>query len=67
MANLMEGLIEETNRCRELVRVYEELPNGVGRIGATLIKQDIAAAEAAMGSGDVVGMVKAYQALKDCN
>jgi hypothetical protein len=66
MANLMDGLIEQCNRCRELVAEYQGLPNGVGTIGAMLIEHDIKVAERAMGSGDVVQMLAAYETLKGC-
>ena len=60
--NLMQGLIQETNRAREVLGEYEKIPEG--KLGAMLIKQDIAAAEAAMGSGDVVAMLAAYERVK---
>lgn len=60
--NLMEGLIEETNRCREVAKLYDAIPTGF--IGAALIRQDIAFAEKAMGTGDVIMMLQAYEKLK---
>lgn len=64
MANLMEGLINEMNRCRELLKEYEKIPEGV--FGAAMIKQDIKNAEEAITENDVVKMLTAYQALKEC-
>lgn len=64
MANLMEGLINEMNRCRELLKEYEAIPEGV--FGAAMIKQDIKNAEEAITENDVVKMLTAYQALKEC-
>ena len=60
MTNLMQGLLDQMNRCREVLSEYERIPEGA--IGAMLIKQDIANAEAAIASGDVVQMVRAYAA-----
>jgi hypothetical protein len=65
LMNLMEGLIAEANRCRELVKEYEAI-GPAGAIGALLIKQKIQDAERAMGSGDVLDMLKAYEGLKGC-
>ena len=48
MANLIEGLLEEMNRCREVLKQYEQIPTGA--FGAMMIKQDIANAKAAMGA-----------------
>lgn len=61
--NLMEGLIAETNRCREVVKLYDAIPTGA--FGAAMIRQDIAFAEQAMGSGDVIAMMEAYKRLKE--
>ena len=63
--NLMEGLIEQANRCREVLKEYEKIPEGA--FGAMMIRQDIANAEAAMASGDVIKMLAAYEALKGVN
>ena len=60
--NLMEGLIEECNRNRELKKVYNEIPTGA--MGAALIQSDIDRAEKAMGTGDVVEMLEIYNTMK---
>jgi hypothetical protein len=63
--NLMEGLLNQMNRCRELVKLYESIgPTGV--FGKAMIEQDIKQAEKAIGGGDVVEMVAAYKALEGC-
>lgn len=63
--NLMEGLINELNRVRELLKDYEEIgPAGI--FGATMLKQDIKKAEKAISSGDVIQMLLAYNSLKEC-
>ncbi len=63
--NLMEGLLREMNRCRELIMAYESI-GPAGAFGRAMIKQDIANAEKAIGSGDVVAMVGAFKALQAC-
>ena len=60
--NLMEGMIEELNRNRELLKEYEAIPQGV--FGAAMIKKDIEDAEKAMGGGDVIEMLSCYETLK---
>ena len=64
MSNLMEGLLSEMNRCRELIKRYEEIPTGA--FGATMIKQTISNAEKAIGGGDVSEMLKAFNDLQSC-
>jgi hypothetical protein len=66
MPNLVEGLLEQMNRCRELAIQYDALPDNVGAFGAAMIKQDIENAEKAMSSGDTVEMLRCYEALKGC-
>jgi len=62
--NLLDGLREELNRCRELLRIYEGIP--AGQFGAAMIRKDIEEGEAAISSGDVVRMISSYKSLKDC-
>ena len=53
------------NRCREVLKQYEQITEGA--FGAMMIRQDIKNAEAAMASGDVVEMLAAYNALEGVN
>ena len=62
MPNLMQGLIEELNRNRELLKEYEKIPTGA--FGATMIRKDIVDAEKVIGTGDVIEMLKCYEMLK---
>lgn len=64
MANLIDGLQEEMNRCRELLKVYEAIP--AGAFGALMIRQIILKAEKSISSGDVIEMLRALQELKEC-
>ena len=66
MANLMEGLIEEISRNKELLEGYKEV-GPVGEFGFAGISADIKAAEAAMGSGDTVAMVRICKILQENN
>ena len=62
--NLMDGLMDELNRNRELLKIYQEI-GPAGRLGAMLIDRDIKAGEQAIRDNDVVAMLRAYNALKD--
>ena len=63
MQNLMEGLIEELKRVRELLALYESIPTGL--IGAGFLRQDILLAEGAISRGNIVEMLKVYKKLKE--
>ena len=63
--SLATALPLEIERCQELLTQYAAIgPAGI--FGATMIKRDIAAAHEAMMNGDVVAMLRAYEALKGC-
>lgn len=63
--NLVEGILAQMNRVRELAAQYDALPGGAGRFGAFLMRHEIQQAERALGSGDVVEMMRAYKALEE--
>jgi len=62
--NVIEGLQAQMNRCRDLLKVYEEL-GPVGSFGATFIRDSIEEGEASIASGDVLRMLAAHERLKD--
>lgn len=64
MSSVGEEIVVELKRNRELVKVYQDLPGGVGLIGASLINQDIDFAEQALAEGDVIKILQAYEKLK---
>lgn len=66
MANLIEGLQEEMNRVRELLKEYEAI-GAPGVFGTIILKAEIKNAEAAIASGDVIHMLQCYESLKECN
>jgi hypothetical protein len=61
--NLPEALAMEIERNRELLEEYKKIPGGV--FGAMVISMAINNAVDALASGDVVEMMKAYEAIKD--
>jgi uncharacterized protein YoaH (UPF0181 family) len=62
---LGDALPKEIERCQELLAQYVEI-GPAGQFGAMMIRQDIAAAHKAMIDGDVLAMIRAYKALKEC-
>lgn len=63
MSTLMDGLLKEINRAKEILKMYDEIPTG--KFGAMMIRQDIALAEKSISDNDVVQMLVAYQRLKE--
>jgi hypothetical protein len=64
VSSVGEEILVELKRNRELLKVYIDLPNGVGIFGATMISNDIDTAEKALAEGDVVAILQAYEKLK---
>jgi hypothetical protein len=63
--NLMEGLLDEMNRVRRMIREYQLLPNNAGMLASKLMKFDIKKAENAISSGDTIQMMVSYTKLKE--
>jgi hypothetical protein len=62
--NLMDGLMDELNRNRELLKEYEAIgPTGV--FGAAFLRQVINRGEQSIRSGNVIEMLQAYSELKE--
>lgn len=61
--NIIQGLLEEIARNRELLKEYERIPEGI--FGVAVIKHTIARAELAMAQGDTIAMIIEYQNLKE--
>jgi hypothetical protein len=61
--SLAEAIPKEQARVREILGHYTEL-GPVGMFGASFIEADLREADAAVMSGDVVRMIRAYEKLK---
>ena len=61
--NLIEGLQKEIQRNRNLVKIYNEVPNGA--FASIMINQDIVDAERAMAEGDTIVMVRLFDTLQN--
>lgn len=64
-ANMIDGIQGQCNRCRELITHYDAI-GPAGAFGKAMTQRDITEAEAAIASGDVVRMLRAYKALEGC-
>lgn len=64
--NLMDGILSEMNRVRDIIKEYEHPAlNGAGNLAAALMKVDIKNAERAISSANVIDMLVAYEKLKE--
>jgi len=60
--NLVQGMLEELARARELLKVYEDIPTGA--FGAAVIRAAIKDAEQSMAVQDLPDMIRAFKALE---
>jgi hypothetical protein len=60
--NIIEGVQEQNNRVRELIKLYMSVPNG--QFAAAMMKAAIQEGEAAIASGDTARMIAAYKELE---
>lgn len=61
---LANAFVDEQARLRELLDVYKSIPTGA--FGAMHIESTLREADAAMASGDVVAILRAYEAMRGC-
>lgn len=63
--NLIEGLQQEMNSVREIIKEYDSLPLNAGTLASSFMKASISMAEKAIANNDIVAMAKAYADLKE--
>lgn len=63
--NLIELLAREIERVSKLQTQYDELPGGAGRIASALIQVSLNKAHTAMGTGEALDMLVAFEDLKE--
>jgi len=63
MESLAEALPKEQARVRRVLAIYKSI-GPAGAFGAAFIEADLAAADRAVMSGDLVAMIQAFETLK---
>ena len=64
--NLIDGLLYEMNRVREIIKEYEHpMLKGAGFIASSMMKIDIQRAEKSIRDNDVIEMMICYTKLKE--
>jgi GTP1/Obg family GTP-binding protein len=64
--DLTDDLVKEITRVKELLNVYNSLPNNVGVIASQRLKIHLAHAEKAMRDNDIIQMLQMYRILEEC-
>ena len=64
--DLTVDLLKEINRVRELLNLYNSLPNNVGIVASQRLKIHLAHAEKAIEDNDLFQMLQMHGVLKEC-
>ena len=66
-ADLVQHLLYEIIRVKELILYYESIPNGAGQLGASILTELVNEAYNSLVNYDVVLMKKYYDLLLNCD
>ncbi len=66
-ADLVQRLLYEIIRVKELIKYYESTPNGAGQLGASILNELVSEAYTSLVNYDPVLMQKYYDLLQNCD
>lgn len=66
-ADLIQLLLYEIIRVKDLIKYYESIPNGGGQLGASILNELVAEAYDSLVNYDTVLMNKYYDLLQNCD
>ena len=65
--DLIQALLYEIMRVKEIIKYYEHIPNGAGQLGASILKELVAEAHNSLVNYDTVLMSKYFDLLQHCD
>jgi hypothetical protein len=65
--DLIQDLLYEIIRVKDLITYYNAIPNGAGRLGASILEELVAEAYKSLVDYDTVLMKKYYDLLLNCD
>jgi hypothetical protein len=65
--DLIQSLLYEIIRVKELIKYYEAIPNGGGQLGASILNELVSEAYKSLVNYDTVLMKKYYELLLNCD
>ena len=66
-SDLVQALLQEIVRVKELIKYYESIPDGAGQLGSSILNELVAEAYSSLVNYDVVLMQKYYDLLLNCD
>ena len=65
--DLIQHLLAEIIRVKELIKYYDSIPNGGGQLGSSILNELVSEAYSSLVNYDVVLMNKYYELLQNCD
>ncbi len=65
--DIVQSLLYEIVRVKDLIRYYESIPNGGGRLGASILNELVSEAYNSLVNYDIVLINKYYDLLQNCD
>jgi hypothetical protein len=66
-SDLVQMLLYQIVRVKELVKYYESIPNSAGNLGASILNELVTEAYASLVNYDIILMRKYYDLLLNCD
>ncbi len=66
-SDLVQLLLYEIVRVKELIKYYDSIPNGAGQLGSSILNELVSEAYASLVNYDIVLMQKYYDLLLNCD
>jgi len=66
-SDLVQGLLREIIRVKELITYYESIPDGAGQLGSSILNELVLEAYNSLVNYDTVLMQKYYDLLLNCD
>lgn len=66
-SDLVQALLYEIIRVKELIKYYDSIPDGAGQLGSSILNELVAEAYASLVNYDLVLMQKYYDLLLNCD
>ena len=65
--DLIQRLLYEIIRVKELIKYYDSIPNGGGMLGSSILNELVSEAYSSLVNYDVTLMTKYYELLQNCD
>jgi hypothetical protein len=66
-SDLVQLLLYEIIRVKELIKYYDSIPNGAGQLGSSILNELVSEAYTSLVNYDIVLMQKYYDLLLNCD